>query len=293
MLRRNGTKTGSRNLDELLFSPAEEQVKVNELRAAIGPLTGHADIYATDACLKRYLRARNWNIKKAEKMLRDSLHWRSVFKPEEIQWADISGESETGKVYRATFRDKHDHTVIVMHPTRQNTSNMDGQIKQLVYTLENTILNLPPGQEQMVWLIDFHGWGVKHSTPIKTAREIANILQNHYPERLNVGILFNPPRVFQAFMTIVKPFLDPKTFQKVKFVYTRNPESCKLLDNYFANDILKEVLENPADYNHEEYAKLMEQDDLKSATYWKLGEEDQLKDGDIPNLSMIKLEDST
>jgi hypothetical protein len=79
---------------------------------------------------------------------------------------------------------------------------MDGQIKQLVYTLENTILNLPPGQEQMVWLIDFHGWGVKHSTPIKTAREIANILQNHYPERLNVGILFNPPRVFQAFMTV-------------------------------------------------------------------------------------------
>jgi hypothetical protein len=28
MLRRNGTKTGSRNLDEPLFSPAEEQVKV-------------------------------------------------------------------------------------------------------------------------------------------------------------------------------------------------------------------------------------------------------------------------
>ncbi len=94
-------------------------------------------------------------------------------------------------------------------------------------------------------------------------------------------------------LQIVKPFLDPKTFQKVKFVYTRNPESRKLLDDYFANDVLKEVLENPADYNHEEYAKLMEQDDLKSATYWKLGEEDESKDGDIPNLSTIKLEDST
>jgi hypothetical protein len=75
-------------------------------------------------------------------------------------------------------------------------------------------------------------------------------------------------------LQIVKPFLDPKTFQKVKFVYTRNTESRKLLDDYFENDVLKEVLENPADYNHEEYAKLMEQDDLKSATYWKLGEED-------------------
>jgi hypothetical protein len=74
-------------LKDLFLCPAFSQV--NELRAAIGPLTGHANIYATDACLKRYLRARNWNIKKAEKMLRDSLHWRSVFKPEEIQWVSL------------------------------------------------------------------------------------------------------------------------------------------------------------------------------------------------------------
>ncbi len=74
-------------LKDLFLCPALSQV--NELRAAIGPLTGHANVYATDACLKRYLRARNWNIKKAEKMLRDSLHWRSVFKPEEIQWVSL------------------------------------------------------------------------------------------------------------------------------------------------------------------------------------------------------------
>ncbi len=73
--------------------------QVNELRAAIGPLTGHADIYATDACLKRYLRARNWNIKKAEKMLRDSLHWRSVFKPEEIQWVSLFKPCKFVRVY--------------------------------------------------------------------------------------------------------------------------------------------------------------------------------------------------
>lgn len=31
----------------------------------------------------------------------------------------MSGESETGKLYRANFKDKNGHTVLVMHPGRQ------------------------------------------------------------------------------------------------------------------------------------------------------------------------------
>jgi hypothetical protein len=37
-----------------------------------------------DACFCRYLRARDWDVKKAEKMLRDSIEWRRQFKPHEI-----------------------------------------------------------------------------------------------------------------------------------------------------------------------------------------------------------------
>jgi len=84
----------------------------------------------------------------------------------------------------------------------QNTGEMDGHIKHLVYCVENAILNLPIGQEQIILLADFKGWGIKYSTPIKTAREATNILQNHYPERLHVAILFNPPRVFETFWTV-------------------------------------------------------------------------------------------
>lgn len=32
---------------------------------------------------------------------------------------DIAGESETGKIYRANFKDKSGHSVLVMHPGRQ------------------------------------------------------------------------------------------------------------------------------------------------------------------------------
>ncbi|KAL9419803.1 hypothetical protein AB3S75_037547 [Citrus x aurantiifolia] len=102
----------------------------------------------------------------------------------------------------------------------QNTASIDNQMRHLVYLIENAILNLPEGQEQMAWLIDFTGWSLSTSVPIKSARETINILQNHYPERLAIAFLYNPPRIFEAFWKVVKYFLDAKTFQKVKVLHT-------------------------------------------------------------------------
>lgn len=61
-------------------------MQVNELRAALGPLSGRSLKYCSDACLRRYLVARNWNVDKAKKMLEETLKWRATYKPEEIRW---------------------------------------------------------------------------------------------------------------------------------------------------------------------------------------------------------------
>ncbi|PKA47492.1 hypothetical protein AXF42_Ash020662 [Apostasia shenzhenica] len=82
--------------------------KVNDLKASIGPLSGRSSVYCTEACLRRYLRARNWNVAKSKKMLEETLNWRSTYKPEEIPWHEVSTEGETGKAYRAAFQDKED-----------------------------------------------------------------------------------------------------------------------------------------------------------------------------------------
>lgn len=84
----------------------------------------------------------------------------------------------------------------------QNTKSLDNQMRHLVYLIENAIFNLPVDQEQMVWLIDFTGWTLSASVPVKSARETINILQNHYPERLAVAFLYNPPRIFEAFWKV-------------------------------------------------------------------------------------------
>ncbi|MED6146685.1 hypothetical protein PIB30_036761 [Stylosanthes scabra] len=244
--------------------------KVKELRGAIGPLSGRSLKYCTDACLRRYLEARNWNVDKSKKMLEDTLNWRSTYKPEEIRWHEVAVEGETGKLYRASFHDRQGRTVLILRPGMQNTKSMENQMKHLVYLLENAMLNLPPGQEQMAWLIDFTGWSLTNSVPVKLARDTINTLQNHYPERLAIAFLYNPPRVFEAFWKIVKYFLDTKTFEKVKFVYPKNKDSVEIMKSYFDDENLPKELggKSTMTYNHEEFSKLMVQDDLKCAAFW-------------------------
>ncbi|KAL0391975.1 UNVERIFIED_CONTAM: Phosphatidylinositol transfer protein PDR17 [Sesamum radiatum] len=246
--------------------------KTTELKASLGPLSGRSLQYCTDACLKRYLEARNWNVDKSKKMLEETLRWRSSYKPEEIRWNEVAVEGETGKVFRANFHDRHGRSVLILRPGMQNTASLDNQIKHLVYLIENAILNLPEGQEQMAWLIDFTGWSLSNHVPIKSARETVNILQNHYPERLAVAFLYSPPRIFEAFWKIVKYFLDPKTFQKVKFVYPKNKDSVELMRSYFDIDNLPTEFGGKAtlQYDHEEFSRQMAQDDVKSAKLWAL-----------------------
>ncbi|KAL9271992.1 Phosphatidylinositol transfer protein 3-like protein [Drosera capensis] len=250
--------------------PVKSEEKVNELKAAIGPLSGRSLQYCSDPCLRRYLEARGWYVDKSKKMLEDTLNWRSTFKPEEIRWEDIAEEGETGKVYRANFHDRHGRTVLILRPGKQNTTSIENQMRHLVYLIENAILNLPEDQEQMSWLIDFTGWTMTASVPVKSARETINILQNHYPERLAIAFLYNPPRIFEAFWKVVKYFLDPKTFEKVKFVYPKNKESVELMSSFFDVENLPAEFGGKAtlDYDHEEFSKMMAKDDIKTAQFW-------------------------
>eukprot|EP00250_Pteridium_aquilinum_P014487 c22021_g1_i1 orf=538-1443(-) len=252
------------------LSPEEEEAKLNELRNSLGPLNGLTALFCTDACLHRYLRANNWSHKKSRKMLKETIKWREQYKPEEIKWEAIGKEAETGKIYRADFCDREGRTVLVMRPGAQNTNQLEGQIKYLVYCMENAIMNLPPDQEQMVWLVDFEGWNLS-VIPVMTARETAHVLQDHYPERLAYAILYNPPKVFETFFNVVKPFLDPKTQKKVKFVYPKEEESEKLMAERFDIEKLESAFggKSASKFDKDEYAKVMKVDDSKTVVFWQ------------------------
>lgn len=64
--------------------------------------------------------------------------------------------------------------------------------------------------------------------------------------------------------------MDPKTFQKVKFVYPKNKDSAELMKSYFDVDNLPTEFGGTATlkYDHEEFSRQMAQDDVKAAKFW-------------------------
>lgn len=73
---------------ELIFSPVFLQI--NEVRRLVGTFPEKLSTFSSDASISRYLRAQNWNVKKATKLLKETLKWRLEYKPEAIKWVTSS-----------------------------------------------------------------------------------------------------------------------------------------------------------------------------------------------------------
>ncbi|KAJ7965681.1 Random slug protein 5-like [Quillaja saponaria] len=285
------SKTTTVNGCGKIFASEEQQAKINEVKRLIGPLPDKLSLYCSNASISRYLKARNWNVKKATKMLKETLKWRSEYKPEEIRWEEVTHEAETGKVYRSNYTDKHGRTVLVMRPCLQNTKSTTEQIKYLVYCMENAILNLPPGQEQMVWLVDFKGFSLSNIS-LKVTHETAHVLQNHYPERLGVALLYNPPKFFKPFYMMVKPFLEPETYNKVKFIYSDDLYTKKIMEDLFNMDHLESAFggNDNTEFDLSKYAERMREDDKKMSFFWNGGKIPSAVSHNGPSLYSIGLD---
>lgn len=60
--------------------------QIGKVRTDLGQLSGKSALHCSDASIARYLIARNWDVKKATRMLKKTLKWRSEYKPDEICW---------------------------------------------------------------------------------------------------------------------------------------------------------------------------------------------------------------
>lgn len=78
-------------------------------------------------------------------------------------------------------------------------------------------------------------------------------------------------------LQVVKYFLDPKTFQKVKFIYSKDEKSIEQLKKNFDFNILPVEFggETVYEFNQNENSILMSNDDIKMDTLLGLNKEDK------------------
>jgi hypothetical protein len=269
----------------------EQQTKIIEVRKLLGTLSDKESVYCSDASISRYLKSQNWNVKKATQMLKQSLKWRNEYKPEEIHWDEVSNEAETGKIYRPNYCDKLGRPVLIMRTNRQKSKTSKDEIKHFVYCMENAILNLPPHQEQVVWLVDFHGFNLANVS-FKMSREVSHILQKHYPQRLGLAIMYDAPGIFQPFFAMVKVLLEPESYNKVKFVYSNDQNTKKIMEGLFDMDQLEPAFGGTDDteFDMNKYAKIMREEDNKMHSFWTKANPLSSVTQNVPSSDSIGLE---
>ena len=104
--------------------------------------------------------------------------------------------------------------------------------------------------EQSVYLFDFSGWGLANNDNSMTSKLIS-ITQDHFPERLGLGLIINAPTVFKGVWSVIRPWLNERTRVKVHFL---NNDYKEQLLTFIDADVLPEELGG----RHAEYPVLDE-----------------------------------
>lgn len=72
-------------------------------------------------------------------------------------------------------------------------------------------------------------------------------------------------------LQVVKPFLEPKTANKVKFAYSDDPNTKKILEDLFDMDELEPAFggRSTEEFDINRYAERMKEDDKRVPAFWK------------------------
>ncbi|KAL5558428.1 hypothetical protein UlMin_034639 [Ulmus minor] len=199
----------------------------------------------TDVILLKFLRARDFKVKDAFVMFRNTIRWRKEFGIDSLLDEDLGDDLE--KVVFMHGNDKDGHPVCYnvfgefqnKELYRKTFSDQEKRTKFLRYRIQFL--------ERSIRKLDFNSGGIctifqindlKNSPgPAKSELRLATkqalqLLQDNYPEFVAKQVFINAPWWYLAFYTMISPFLTQRT--KSKFVFSGPAKSPETLFKYIA-----------------------------------------------------------
>ncbi|KAJ0757699.1 putative CRAL-TRIO lipid binding domain, CRAL/TRIO domain superfamily [Helianthus annuus] len=137
------------------------QIEKNRIEAVLhilrkpSPLTLKQEKFCNEACVRRFLKSKGENVKKAAKQLRGCLSWRDNLGVDEFIADEFSGEIAEGMAYVAGHDDQSRPVVIFRIKQDYLKFRSQKQVTRLlVFTLEVAIQTMAKSVEQLVVLFD-------------------------------------------------------------------------------------------------------------------------------------------
>ncbi|KAF9267444.1 CRAL/TRIO domain-containing protein [Marasmius fiardii PR-910] len=223
-----------------------QEAKLEEFRRELfdeGILHEGDSIGTDDETLKRFLRARSYDLIQSKKMFRDAQHWRKTVEgvgidelykqidpfdyPEREDvfesWPigfhktdkqgralnfHILGGMNLNKLYLTCTPERHWHTILVY-------------IESLTREAIPAALRSQKGKPiaSVFVIVDLEGFGFSHFWQIKGfVHKCVQVLQDYYPEILGSVFLINAAPSFTYIWAIVRPWLAKETADKVEII---------------------------------------------------------------------------
>jgi putative NADH-flavin reductase len=195
-----------------------------------------------DQHLLRFLRARDFNVKKTLDMLVGDLEWRKAFEGITFKYTDfpqLFKFMKTGAIYRAGY-DLGGRPVIVSNLARlypRDVADVSEIPKFWVAYVHYVNMECEKaGVTDYTCIADLSGFSPSKNFSLAMVKILIDILQNYYPERLAYALILHTPMAFRMLWNMIAPFLEERTKAKVHILGS----SMNLLTSYVAKDQLEE-----------------------------------------------------
>ncbi|XP_021889885.1 patellin-3-like isoform X2 [Carica papaya] len=200
----------------------------------------------SDVILLKFLRARDFKVKDAFTMLKNTLRWRKEFGIDELIEQDM-GCDELEKVVFMHGQDKEGHPVCyniygefqnkeLYQKTFSDEEKRQKFLRWRIQFLEKSIRKLdfnPGGICTIVQINDLKNspgpgkWELRQAT-----KQALQLLQDNYPEFVARQVFINVPWWYLAVNRMISPFLTQRT--RSKFVFAGPSKSAETLLRYIA-----------------------------------------------------------
>ncbi|KAI9324994.1 CRAL-TRIO domain-containing protein [Obelidium mucronatum] len=227
---------------------AAAEANAAEANAAEADADAEADAadaaaFATAECLLRYLRAAKFDAAAAAAALARTLQWRREFRPHAIRAADVEPEARNGKAFFSGF-DRAARPVFVLNCAITLSTDPERYLRFILFNLERGTALCPHGVWQVCAIADVAGVGMFNQNPISVTTRLADIFQNHYPERLGWICIMNPSWYLWVLAKLILPFIDPVTKQKINFSTTTRPTNSNTAKKESSGSVVARVDES-------------------------------------------------
>ncbi|XVF73995.1 hypothetical protein PTKIN_Ptkin13bG0026300 [Pterospermum kingtungense] len=235
--------------------PAEEASTSQEAEAEVAPPAPPEEVSIwgiplladdrSDVILLKFLRARDFKVKDAFTMIKNTARWRKEFGIEGLLEEDLGNELD--KVVFMHGVDKEGHPVCynvygefqnkeLYQNTFADEEKRSKFLRWRIQFLEKSIRKLdfsPSGISTMVQVNDLKNSPGPAKKELRQATNQAlNLLQDNYPEFVAKQIFINVPWWYLVFNRMISPFLTQRT--KSKFVFASPLKSAETLFKYIA-----------------------------------------------------------